>query len=124
MKAYAGKILRVDLVTGEIKKEKLDPKVAAKFIGGRGLGTYILSKEIDPKIDALSKENKIIFVTGPLTAAPVPTGGRFMVVTKSPLSGTVACSNSGGYWGAELKMAGYDAIIVEEKSEKPVFLTI
>ncbi len=124
MKAYAGKILRINLTNGEIKKEDLDPKVAAKFIGGRGLGTYILSKEIDPKIDALSEGNKLIFVTGPLTAAPVPTSGRFMVVTKSPLTGTVACSNSGGYWGAELKTAGYDLIILEGKSEKPVFLQI
>jgi len=124
MKAYAGKVLRVDLTNKKIKKENLDLKMAEKFIGGRGLGSYILSKEIDPKIDALSEKNKLIIVTGPLTNTPVPTGGRFMVVTKSPLSNTIASSNSGGFWGAELKSAGYDLIIVEGKSDRPVYLKI
>lgn len=121
---YNGTILRVNLTNGSILKEKLNLDEAEKFIGGRGLGTKILMDEIDPAIDPLSAENKLIFVTGPLTGTSTPTGGRYMVVTKAPLTGTVACSNSGGYWGAELKFAGYDAIIFEGKAENPVYLNI
>lgn len=121
---YQGVILRVNLTDGSIKREALNLDDATKYIGGRGLGTKILSDEIDPMVEPLSVENKLIFATGPLTGTNTPTGGRYMVLTKSPLTGTVACSNSGGYWGAELKFAGYDAIIFEGKSEKPVYLNI
>jgi len=121
---YAGRLLRVNLSTGEIKKESIPEELLKKFIGGRGLASKYLSEEIDPKVDPLSPENKLIFVTGPLTGTPAPTGGRYMVVTKGPLTGTIACSNSGGFWGAELKRAGYDMIILEGKAEKPVYLAI
>lgn len=121
---YQGNILRINLTDGTIKKEKLNLDDAVKFIGGRGLGTKILMDEVDPKVDPLSADNKVIFITGPLTGTNTPTGGRYMVVTKSPLTGTVASSNSGGYWGAELKFAGYDAVIIEGKSEKPVYINI
>lgn len=124
MGGYCGKILRINLTTGEIKKEGLDLNIAKKFLGGRGLASYILYEEIDPAIDPLSSENKIIFATGPLTGSSAPTSGRYMVVTKSPLTGTIACSNSGGFWGPELKFAGYDLIIVEGKAEKPVYIYI
>jgi aldehyde:ferredoxin oxidoreductase len=124
MAGYNNKILRINLTSGKVSTETFDVKTAQKFIGGRGFGTYLLSKEIDPKIDPLSAENKLIIVTGPATGAPVPTSGRYMVVTKSPLTGTVACSNSGGYWGAELKFAGYDAVILEGKADKPTYITI
>jgi aldehyde:ferredoxin oxidoreductase len=124
MFGYNGKILRINLKERTIKIEALDLEEAKKFIGGRGLGTKILMDEIDPMVEPLSAENKLIFITGPLTGTPVPTGGRYMVVTKSPLSGTIACSNSGGYWGAEFKAAGYDAIIFEDKADVPVYLTI
>ena len=124
MAAYCGKILRIDLSTGEVKKEALDLSVADKFIGGRGLGSYYLSQEVDPGVDALSPANKLIFVTGPLTLSPAPTSGRYMVVTKSPLSGTIASSNSGGFWGPELKRAGYDMIIIEGKSQKSCYISI
>ena len=120
---YCGKILRVNLTTGEIKKEELDLGIAKKFIGGRGLGSYILFKEIDPAVDPLSPENKIIFATGPLTGSSAPTS-RYMVITKSPLTGAIACSNSGGFWGAELKFAGYDLIIVEGKAQNPSYIYI
>jgi aldehyde:ferredoxin oxidoreductase len=99
-------------------------KIACKFIGGRGLGSYILSQEVSPTVDAFSAENKIIIATGPLTGTQAPSSGRHMVVTKSPLTGTIASSNSGGFWGAELKKAGYDMIILEEKSEKPCYIFI
>jgi len=124
MSVYSGQLLRVNLTTGAITTEPIDPKIARKFVGGRGLGTYYLAKEIDPRIDPLSPENKLIFATGPLTGTIAPTGGRYMVLAKSPLSGTVACSNCGGFWGAELKFAGYDMVIFEGRSAEPVYVTI
>ena len=124
MFGYQGKILRIDLTNMTTVVEALDENLAKKYIGGRGLGTKIFSDEVSPNVDALSSENKILYVTGPLTGTPTPTGGRYMVVTKSPLTGTIASSNSGGYWGAELKLAGYDLIIVEGKSDKPVYISI
>ncbi|HCZ33419.1 MAG TPA: aldehyde ferredoxin oxidoreductase, partial [Holophagaceae bacterium] len=80
--------------------------------------------EIDPKVDPLSPQNKLIFVTGPLTGTMAATGGRYSVVTKGPLTGAIACSNSGGYFGAELKFAGWDMVIFEGASPKPVYLLI
>lgn len=124
MYGYTGKILRINLSGKTIKTEELDLKTAQKFIGGRGLGTKMLIDEIDPNVDPLGPDNKLIFVTGPLTGTNTPTGGRYMVVTKSPLSGTVACSNSGGYWGAELKFAGFDMIVFEGKADSPVYINI
>lgn len=124
MAGYCGKLLRINLSTSEINVEKLDMALAKKFIGGRGLATYLLSGEIDASIDPLDSANKIIFVTGPLTGSRAPATGRHMVVTKSPLSGTIASSNSGGFWGSELKRAGFDLIIVEGKSEKPCYISI
>jgi len=121
---YAGKLLRVNLSTGEIKTEQLDFALSRMFLGGRGLASKILYDEIDPKVDPLSPENKIIFAAGPLTGTNAPTGGRYMVITKGPLTGTIASSNSGGFFGAELKFAGYDMVIFEGKSDKPVYLSI
>jgi len=124
MAGYTGQFLRINLSAGRIDKEELDLELAKKFIGGRGLASYFLTQEIEPEVDPLSQANKIIFATGPLTGSRAPTAGRYMVVTKSPLSGTIASSNSGGFWGAELKRAGYDFIIVEGKSDKPCYLNI
>ncbi|HEY5555746.1 aldehyde ferredoxin oxidoreductase family protein [Acetobacterium sp.] len=124
MFGYMGKILRINLTTGVISKEDLDFELAKKFIGGRGLGTKIFSDEVDPKVDPFAPENKIIIINGPLSGTATPTGGRYMVVTKSPLTGCIASSNSGGEWGAYLKYAGYDAIIVEGKASLPVYINI
>jgi aldehyde:ferredoxin oxidoreductase len=124
MKGWIGKILRVDLTRGELKVEELDPKLGAKFIGGRGLGSKILFDEIDPKVDPFSPNNKLIMATGPLTGTSASAAGRYMVITKSPLTGTIACSNSGGHFGAELKFAGFDLIIFEGKAKEPVYLFI
>lgn len=124
MFGYNGKILRINLKTGTCAVEELDLDMAKKFIGGRGLGTKIMMDEVDPKVDPLSPENKLLVVTGPMTGNPVATGGRYMVVTKSPLSGTIASSNSGGKWGAELKFAGYDVIIFEDRADNPVYVNI
>ncbi|WP_061320375.1 aldehyde ferredoxin oxidoreductase family protein [Clostridium botulinum] len=124
MYGYNGKILRIDLTNRNYTLEPLDEEKAKKFIGARGLGVKTLLEEIDPKIDPLSIENKLVIVTGPITGAPMPTSGRYMVVTKAPLTGTIAISNSGGKWGTELKNAGYDMIIVQGKSEVPVYVNI
>ena len=122
--AYYEKIARINLTTGQIKVEKLDLDMAHKFIGGRGLGTKILYDEGVATVDPLSPENKLIYITGPMTGANAPSTGRYMVVTKSPLTGMIACSNSGGIWGAKLKYAGWDAIIVEGEAPKWTYINI
>ncbi len=122
--SWAGKILRVNLTSGSVKTEPLNMTWARQYLGSRGLATKYFVEEMDPKVDPLSADNKIIWATGPLTGTMASTGGRYTVVTKGPLTGAIACSNSGGYWGAELKMAGYDMVIFEGKSPKPVYLSI
>jgi len=122
--SWAGKILRVNLSTGAVTSEPLRMDWAKEYLGSRGLASKYLTSEISPKVDPLSADNKIIWATGPLTGTMASTGGRYTVVTKGPLTGAIACSNSGGYWGAELKMAGWDMVIFEGKSPKPVYLSI
>ncbi|MEJ8835306.1 aldehyde ferredoxin oxidoreductase family protein [Ramlibacter sp. AN1133] len=122
--SWTGKILRVDLTRGTVKSEPLNMDWARTYVGSRGLATKYLVSEIDPKIDPLSVDNKMIWATGPLTGTAASTGGRYTVVTKGPLTGAIACSNSGGYFGAELKFAGWDMVIFEGKSPKPVYLYI
>ncbi|HKB53862.1 MAG TPA: aldehyde ferredoxin oxidoreductase N-terminal domain-containing protein, partial [Ramlibacter sp.] len=122
--SWTGKILRVDLTKGTVKSEPLNMGWAHAYIGSRGLASKYLVEEIDPKVDPLSPANKLIWSTGPLTGTMASTGGRYTVVTKGPLTNAIACSNSGGYFGAELKMAGWDMVIFEGKSPKPVYLYI
>jgi aldehyde:ferredoxin oxidoreductase len=118
------KILRVNLTNGSCKSEPLNMQWAQEYIGQRGLATKYFVEEVDPKVDPLAPENKMIMATGPLTGTPVSTGGRYSVVTKGALTGAIACSNSGGHFGAELKFAGWDMVIFEGKSPKPVYLSI
>ena len=113
MYGWMNKVLRVNLSLGTFAVEALRKDDARDFIGARGLGTKYFVDEVDPSVDALSPENKLLFVTGPLTGTLATSGGRYEVVTKGPLTGTIAASNSGGYWGGELKYAGYDMIIFE-----------
>lgn len=122
--SWQKKILRVNLTEGTCTPEPLNMEWAADYLGQRGLATKYLVEEIDPKVDPLSPENKLIFATGPLTGTPASTSGRYSVITKGALTGAIACSNSGGYFGAELKFAGWDMVIFEGKSEKPVYLYI
>ena len=122
--AWTEKILRVNLTKGTCESEPLNLVWAAEYLGQRGLATKYLVDEIDPKVDPLSPDNKMIFATGPLTGTCASTSARYSVITKGALTGAIACSNSGGYFGAELKMAGWDMIIFEGKSEKPVYLSI
>ena len=124
MNGWMRKILRVDLMTGKCTVESLDPMVAKDYIGGRGLGIYYLNQEVDPKTDPLSPDNILVMATGPLTGTGAPTGARYMVMTKSPLTGAITCSNSGGLFPTELKRAGFDAIIISGRAEAPVYLWI
>ncbi|MGB9630081.1 MAG: aldehyde ferredoxin oxidoreductase N-terminal domain-containing protein, partial [Thermodesulfobacteriota bacterium] len=124
MNGWIGKILRVNLTKGEWKAEDLNRDLAMKFIGGRGLGSKILFDEIDPKIDPLGPENKLILATGPLTGTAASAAGRYMAITKSPLTETIACSNSGGHFGPELKFSGFDMVIIEGKANEPVYIYI
>ena len=124
MNAWTGKILRVDLSSGAIKKEALNMTEAGRFVGARGLGTKIFCDEADPNVDPLSPQNTLIFMTGPLTGTFAPCSGRYEVVAKAPLTGTIGAANSGGHFGPELKYAGYDGIIIQNASEKPVYLYI
>src|SRR5512137_321274 len=121
---YAGKILFVDLTTGRLEEESPSEGLYRQFIGGTGLGARVLYERMQPKADPLGPGNILGFATGPLTATPTPGSGRFTVVTKSPLTGGWADSNSGGFWGPELKWAGYDAVFVSGASPKPVYLFI
>jgi len=124
MKGWHGKILRVDLSSGEITTETIDPKIAKDYLGGRGWAIRYLYDEVDPRVDALAPENKLIFATGPLTGTPAPTGNRYMVVTKSPLTGALADSNSGGVFPTEMKWTGFDLFIFEGKAQQPVYLWV
>ena len=124
MFGWAGTILRVNLSEGTIQKEALNRNDAKLYLGGRGLATKIMIDEVDPQVDPLSPENKLIFMTGPLTGTMAASPGRYMVISKAPLTGTIGCANSGGHFGPELKFAGYDGIIFEGKAEKPVYLWI
>jgi aldehyde:ferredoxin oxidoreductase len=121
---YAGKILFVDLTKGTIKEEKLPEKTYRDFIGGNGLGIRILYERMKPKADPLGPDNILGFVTGPLTATTTPGSGRYTVVAKSPTTGAWAEANSGGFFGPELKWAGYDAVFFTGISPKPVYLFI
>lgn len=124
MYGWMGQILRINLTKSTIEKEPLNMEFAKEYLGCRGLGTRLWIEECDPNIDALGEKNNLIFITGALTGTLAVSAGRYQVVCKGPLTGTIAASNSGGYFGSELKYAGYDGIIVEGKSEKPVYLWI
>lgn len=121
---WQGNVLRINLTRGEIIREPLNMAWAEEYIGQRGLGSKYLSEEVDPKVDALAPENNLIFATGPLTATGASTGGRYSVITKGALTNAIACSNSGGQFGAYLKLAGWDMLILEGKSPEPVYLLI
>ena len=122
--SYAGQLLRVNLRTKAIKKEQLDKKIAKAYVGSKGLSAYILFNELKQGINPLGPENRLIFMTGPLTGTTAPMPNRFSVSAKSPLTNSWCDSHCGGSWGPELKFAGYDGIIIEDKSAGPVYLNI
>jgi aldehyde:ferredoxin oxidoreductase len=121
---YMGKFLRVDLSLGKTVDEKLPRGLAQRYIGGAGIGIRLLYDEVKPHLDPLGPENELIIFTGPYQGTIAPTSGRFHITTKSPLTGLVGDANSGGHFGAYLKYAGYDGIVVRGRSPKPVYLSI
>ena len=122
--SWTKNVLRVNLSNGSCESEPLNMEWAHQYLGQRGLATKYLVEETDPKVDPLSPDNKMIFATGPLTGTAAPTSGRWSVICKGPLTGAIAASNSGGFFGAEMKNAGWDMIIFEGASATPVYLSI
>ncbi|MFK7866976.1 MAG: aldehyde ferredoxin oxidoreductase family protein [Alphaproteobacteria bacterium] len=122
--AWQGRVLKIDLSTHDIKEEALNLEWAQQYLGARGLATRYLMDLMDPKTHPLAPENPLIFATGPLTGTSASTSGRYVVVTKGALTNAIASSNSGGKFGAALKAAGYDLMIVTGKSPNPVYLSI
>ncbi len=121
---YGGHILRVDLTTGRIKREKTDPEYARKAIGGRGFNSRRLFDELDRGVDPLSPENMLLIGVGPLTGSLLSSSAYMTISGKSPLTGILGDSAAGGFFGPELKAAGYDQVIITGKAEKPSYLFI
>ncbi len=124
MYGWHGRILRVNLTTGTIREELISQEVAFEYFGGRGLAIKVLLEGMDPSADPLAPENLLVMATGPLTATPAPTGNRYMVVTKSPLTGALSNSNSGGIFPTMMKRSGYDLFVFVGASPKPVYLYV
>ncbi len=121
---YHQKLLRVNLTSGELTTEKIPTKVLKQYIGGTGLGIHLLYNEVPKGAAALGVENSLIFATGPLTGSLVPGSGTYSVVCKSPLTGYAASAQANGFFGARLKAAGYDAVLIQGRSEKAVYLFV
>ncbi|HWI63118.1 MAG TPA: aldehyde ferredoxin oxidoreductase N-terminal domain-containing protein, partial [Symbiobacteriaceae bacterium] len=120
LQGYANRVARVDLTLGQVTYEGISPEDARKYIGARGLGVkYVF--ENGPRVEALSPENILCFMNGPLTGSTMNMSGRLAVCTKSPLTGTVTDSHMGGWSAARLRWAGFDGIIFAGKSDKPVY---
>jgi len=121
---YMGRILRVDLTHGKWSAEPLRMDLAENFVGGRGFGIKILFDEVPKGVDPLSPDNKLVITTGPLGGTKAQSTSRWIAQFKSPLTGIYCRSVAGGFFGAEMKFAGYDVIIIEGRAEKPVYLWI
>ena len=122
MAPYTGRLLRVNLSRGSAEVETIPPETCELFVGGRGLGIAYLYKEQSSNVDPLGEENRLLFVAGPLAGTAAQSVSRWMVCTKSPLTGAYARSVAGADFAAWLRFAGYDAILVEGKAETPVYL--
>lgn len=124
LKGYMGQILWIDLTRSEVRRDSLSEDWLEAFIGGSGLGAKYLYEMTDERTDPLGPENPLIFLTGPFTGTPVPLSGRHAVVSRFPLTTIFGESDVGGTWGAALKKAGYDGIIVTGRAERPVYLWV
>jgi len=122
MFGFNGNLLRVDLSSNDIRTETVDEKIYRKYLGGRGLALHFLLRELEPKADPLGPENELIFSTSVATGVPLPGFSRYAVVAKSPLTDGFGEAEAGGFWGPELKSAGFDVVIFEGSSEEPVYL--
>lgn len=122
---YMGKILRVNLTNGEVTRDTTPEDVLRRYVGGEGLGTRLIAYEVPAGVGPLEPENRVSITTGPLTAAPCPGGSAFVVASKSPATGfTLMVSRCQGFFGPELKAAGFDAIILSGRASKPVYLYV
>lgn len=121
---WHGKVLRVNLSSEKTASEEIEYELLNGFVGGRGLGVKMLYDELQPGVDPLSPENKLVFAVGPVTGTGAPMSGRHAVVSKSPLTGGVFDSNSGGSFGVELKSTGFDAVVLEGKASSPVYVYV
>lgn len=124
MYGWTGKTIVIDLTSARITENKSEYRDLRSYIGGRGLGVKLYYDLIDPDIDPLSPENILIFTTGPLTGTRAPLSGRHVMVSRSPLTGTIFDSSSGGFFGKELKFSGIDALIIKGAAETPVYISI
>ena len=123
-KGYLGKLLLIDLTRRKTEIRSLSDELAEQYIGGRGFAVKLLYDELEAGVDPFSEKNKILFITGPVVGTLVPTGARFALATKSPLTNTLTTGYCGGHFGPEIKFAGYDGILISGKSEKPVYMFI
>src|SRR5512142_1750793 len=121
---YTGKILRVDLANRKIETETRDDAFYRTLLGGRGMVAYYLLNELPRNVGALEPENILVFAAGPLTGAAVSGQGRNGAGAKSPLTGGFGNAEGGGYWGAELKRAGFDGVVVTGAADKPLYIWI
>jgi aldehyde:ferredoxin oxidoreductase len=124
MFGFMGKILKVDLSNSKMSEEPLKEQDCKMFLGGSGMATKLLWDEVPKGTDPLGSDNALIFMTGPLTGTESPSAGRYVVVTKSPLTGFWGEANSGGNWGVHFKSTGFDGIVFKGASSKPVYLVI
>ena len=124
MKGMFNKVISVDLSNKKSTNIILDDEIYQNYLGGRGLGVKLFTDRVSPKVDPLSPANAMVFTIGPLTGTAVTTSGRMALVTKSPLTGTIFYSNTGGMFGFNFKRCGIDGLIVEGASDKPVYLLI
>ncbi len=123
-KGWIGRILWIDLTTRSSRVEELSPEIYEDFVGGKGLGAYLLYRHLESGVDPLSPDNILFFMAGPLQGLPAVMVGRWTLVTKSPLTGLFLDTHSGGPLGREIKNSGYDAVAVTGKSESPVTILI
>src|SRR5918912_3685143 len=119
---YAGRILEVDLTNRTHTTRELDPDLANRFIGGTGLGAYLMYQEGTYAVEPFSPENTLNFGCGPFTGTSVPLSNRFGVCARSPLTGVFGEAECGGHWAVDLKRAGYDMLVLRGKAERPVYL--
>jgi aldehyde:ferredoxin oxidoreductase len=124
MHAVGGKILYVDLTSGEVRTEETTSDMVKEYFGGDGLAVKLFTDNMDPSVEPFDGSNVLVFAPGLFTGLPVPTGGKCLFMSRSPLTGTIAESVMGGNIGAELKMAGYDALVITGRSETPCVLRV
>ena len=121
MNGWTRKMLRVNLSEGSTSIEEIDGEILQKYLGGRGLGAYLVYTEVPPETDPLGEDNILAFCNGAMTGIQIPTGGRSSLSTLSPLTGTIFDANSGSQFGVRLRWAGYDALVITGASPSPVW---